>query len=298
MLSALKKVINVSGCEITIETEFPEFRQGDYIFCKVQIVGGEYEQHAKSITVSLEEAFWESRRDYGRRDYGGTSGQSRLERRKIESKIVASDLLIKTGETHNFRYSGKLTQNCCLSDLEGYEDLRGYDKNNLKHTAGWLLIVSVDVPKAKDPEQRVKIQVNLCKEVSVILYALKQEMGFIPAFLVGLVNKGDPHSTYNLNGRRDNEFRFNPPQRLKPHLDFLDLELVMRSDKTVQCKLVFDKSTEKSVGGFFKSLVNEDKARKHVTFSKEDLFDENGEPRHPHIAATIDKEIQAVITGS
>ena len=182
MLSALKKVINVSGCEITIETEFPEFRQGDYIFCKVQVVGGEYEQHATSITVSLEEAFWESRRDHGRRDYGGTSGQSHLERRKIESKIVASDLLIKTGETHNFRYSGKLTQNCCLSDLEGYEDLGGYGKESRKHTAGWFLVVRVDVPKAKDPEERIKIQVNLCKEVSAILDALKQEIGFIPAF--------------------------------------------------------------------------------------------------------------------
>jgi len=296
MLSALKKVINVSGCEITIETEFPEFRQGDYIFCKVQVVGGEYEQQATSITVSLEEAYWETGSHYN-----DTSNQGYLRRNKIEPKVVASDLLIRPLETHNFRYSGKLTQNCCLSDLEGYEDLRGYDKNNLEHTAGWFLIVSVDVPKAKDPEERIKIQVNLCKEVSTILDALKQEMGFIPAFrhsLLGLVNKGDPHSTYNLNGRRDNEFRFNPPQRLKPHLDFLDLELVMRSDKTVQCKLVFDKSTEKSVGGFFKSLVNEDKARKHITFSKEDLFDESSAPRYSHIAAVIDKEIQAVITGS
>ena len=289
MLSALKKVINVSGCEITIETEFPEFRQGDYIFCKVQVVGGEYEQQATSITVSLEEAYWETGRNYD-----GASNQSYLERRKIESKIVASDLLIKTGETHSFRYSGKLAQNSCLSALDSNE-------NHPHHTAGWFLLVNIDVPKAKDPEQRVKIQVNLCKEVSTILDALKQEIGFIPAFrhsLLNLTRKGDPHSTYNLNGRRGNEFRFNPPQRLKPHLDFLDIELVVRSDKTVQCKLIFDKSTEKSVGGFFKSLVNEDKARKHVTFSKEDLFDENGEPRHPHIAAIIDKEIQAIISGS
>ena len=161
--------------------------------------------------------------------------------------------------------------------------------------------MNIDVPKAKDPEERIKIQVNLCKEVSTILDALKQEIGFIPAFrhsFLGLGNKGDPHSTYNLNGRRGNKFRFNPPQRLKPHLDFLDLELVMRSDKTVQCKLVFDKTTEKSVGGFFKSLVNEDKARKHVIFSKEDLFDESGDPRYQHIAEIIDKEIQAVISGS
>jgi|GEM_PF-2489970 len=296
MLSALKKVINVSGCEITIETEFPEFRQGDYIFCKVQVVGGEYEQQATSITVSLEEAYWESRGDYD-----GSSHQSYLERKKIESKIVASDLLIKTGETHSFRYSGKLADNSCLSDLEGYEDLRGYDKDNLEHTAGWFLVVNIDVPKAKDPEERIKIQVNLCKEVSAILDALKQEIGFVPAFrhsLLGLVNQGDPHSTYNLNGRRGNKFRLDPPHRLKPHLDFLDLELVMRSDKTVQCKLVFDKTTEKSVGGFFKSLVNEDKARKHVIFSKEDLFDESGDPRYQHVAEIIDKEIQAVISGS
>ena len=293
MLSALKKVINVSGCEITIETEFPEFRQGDYIFCKVQVVGGEYEQQATSITVSLEEAFWESRRNYD-----GASNQSYLERRKIESKIVASDLLIKTGETHSFRYSGKLAQNSCLSALDSNEN---HPHHLEHHTAGWFLVVNIDVPKAKDPEQRVKIQVNLCKEVSTILDALKQEIGFIPAFrhsLLNLTRKGDPHSTYNLNGRRGNEFRFNPPQRLKPHLDFLDIELVMRSDKTVQCKLVFDKSTEKSVGGFFKSLVNEDKARKHITFSKEDLFDESGAPRYSHIAAVIDKEIQAVISGS
>ena len=292
MLSALKKVINVSGCEITIETEFPEFRQGDYIFCKVQVVGGEYEQQATSITVSLEEAYWETGRNYD-----GASNQSYLERRKIESKIVASDLLIKTGETHSFRYSGKLAQNSCLSALDSNDN----HLHKLEHTAGWFLVVNIDVPKAKDPEQRVKIQVNLCKEVSTILDALKQEIGFIPAFrhsLLNLTRKGDPHSTYNLNGRRGNEFRFNPPQRLKRHLDFLDIELVMRSDKTVQCKLVFDKSTEKSVGGFFKSLVNEDKARKHVAFSKEDLFDENAEPRHPHIAAIIDKEIQAIISGS
>ena len=117
MLSALKKVINVSGCEITIETEFPEFRQGDYIFCKVQVVGGEYEQQATSITVSLEEAYWESRRNYD-----GSSHQSYLERKKIESKIVASDLLIKTGETHSFRYSGKLAQNSCLSALDSNEN--------------------------------------------------------------------------------------------------------------------------------------------------------------------------------
>ena len=96
MLSALKKVINVSGCEITIETEFPEFRQGDYIFCKVQVVGGEYEQQATSITVSLEEAYWETRSHYN-----DTSNQSYLRRNKIEPKVVASDLLIRPLETHN-----------------------------------------------------------------------------------------------------------------------------------------------------------------------------------------------------
>jgi sporulation-control protein spo0M len=152
MITFLKKTFNISGCEITINPERSIFHQGDEVKCNFTIMGSEYEQTADEITISLEESWQESR--------GSGDNQSTVTIRKdIVTSVVGANLIIKPGDSHHYEFTAQLPPNCRLSDSSD--------------SLGWCMVVKIDVPRAKDPVERLSIEVVPHREFLAIEHSLQ-----------------------------------------------------------------------------------------------------------------------------
>ena len=84
-----------------------------------------------------------------------------------------------------------------------------------------------------------------------------------------------------------------PPQALKNELDCMDLSL-FQNGATTDCTITFDLQ-EKSVADYFKMVTFQDKVQKEISFSSEEIFDDEGNAKTAVIAQKIAKEMQQVI---
>ena len=157
-----------------------------------------------------------------------------------------------------------MPSNCRLSDSSDY-------------SSGWCLVVKIDVPRAKDPVERLSIEVIPHREFLAIQHTLVNTLKF---------------------EKKDNFFisrnRFIPPAALKSELDCINLNFYQDGINT-KCELVFDLQ-EKSIADYFKMLVRLDKVKREIIFSQSELLDENLKPKDHIIAKKISNEIEQVLT--
>jgi len=182
----------------------------------------------------------------------------------IDQKQLERNTSLKPGEAHKYEFSTCLPSNCRLSSSSG-------------HT-GWALVVKVDVPNALDPEERILLQVNPHREFFAIWQACEAELRF-----------SQETSTW---GHYYSD-RFVPPQALKSELDCMDLNLI-QNGTTTECTIIFDLQ-EKSVADYFKMITFQDKVKREISFSCDEIFDGDGNPKTTEIAQKIAKEMQEVI---
>ena len=252
MITFLKKTFNISGCEITINPERSIFHQGDEVKCDFTITGSEYEQTADEISISLEESWQQS------------SGENTVTIRKDRvTSVVGANLIIKPGDSHHYVFTAQLPPNCRLSDSSD--------------SLGWCMVVKIDVPGAKDPIERLSIEVVPHREFLAIEHSLQTVLKF------------EKKKSYFTSGAR-----FVPPEVLKSELDCLDLHCY-QDGITTHCEIVFDLQ-EKSLMDYFKMVVRQDKAKREILFSRDELFDENLDPNTKGISKKIAQEIQQVLT--
>ena len=157
MITFLKKTFNISGCEITINPERSVFHQGDEVKCDFTITGSEYEQTADEITISLEESWQESRGS-------GDSRRTVTIRKDRVTSVVGANLIIKPGDSHHYEFTAQLPPNCRLSDSSD--------------SLGWCTVVKIDVPRAKDPVERLSIEVVPHREFIAIEHSLLTVLKF------------------------------------------------------------------------------------------------------------------------
>lgn len=253
MINLLKKTFNISGCEITIDPDRSIYHQGDYIKCKFSITGSkDYEQTADEISIILEES-WET-----------SNGENNTTHRKDRViSVVDSNVALKLGSIFNYEFEAQLPQNCRLSDSSD--------------SLGWCLVVKIDVPRAKDPVERLSIEVIPHREFLAIQHTLESILKF------------ERKSTFFTSGER-----FLPPAALKSELDCIDLHCDQEGINT-NCELVFDLQ-EKSIADYFKTIVRLDKVKREIIFNQSELLDENLKPKDNIIAKKIVNEIEQVLT--
>jgi len=273
MITFLKKTFNISGCEITINPERSVFHQGDEVKCGFTITSSEYEQTADEISISLEES-WEETSGSGDNQSTVTIREDRV------LSVVGTNLIIKPGDSHQYEFRAKLPQNCRLSDSSD--------------SLGWCLVVKIDVPFAKDPKERLSIEVIPHKEFLAIEHSLETVLKFekkkYSFFSIPTKHKKHYNNDYTSG------VRFFPPEVLKSELDCLDLHC-NQDGITTHCEIVFDMQ-EKSLFDYFKMVVRQDKVKREILFSRDELFDENWDPDTKGISKKIAEEIQQVLTES
>jgi len=197
--------------------------------------------------------------------YTTGSGESQTTHYKtIDKKLLESNISLKPGEAHKYGFSTTLPPNCRLSSSSDH--------------VGWALVVKVDVPSALDPEERILLQVNPHREFFAVWQACEFELRFTQK------------SSFSPNYYSD---RFMPPQALKNELDCMDLSL-FQNGATTDCTITFDLQ-EKSVADYFKMVTFQDKVQKEISFSSEEIFDDEGNAKTAVIAQKIAKEMQQVI---
>jgi len=183
----------------------------------------------------------------------------------IDRKQLESNISLKPGETYKYRFSSTLPPNCRLSSSSG--------------DTGWALFVKVDVPNALDPEEQILLEVKPHREFFTIWQACEAELRF-------------SHEKGTFGSFHEKQ-RFVPPQALKSELDCMDLYLFQNGD-TTNCIISFDLQ-EKSVADYFKMITLQDKVEREISFSRRDIFDDEGRAQATVIAQKIAKEMQEVI---
>jgi len=257
MITFLKKTFNISGCEISISPERSVFHQGEEVKCSFNITGGQYEQTADEIIISLEESWTEST--------GGDPPSSRTVRVDRVARVVGKNTTIKPGETKSYEFSAELPQNCILSDASD--------------SLGWCLVVKIDIPHAKDPKERISIEVIDHREFLAIEDALQSVLKF------------EKKKSALTKGKR-----FIPPAVLRSELDCLDIHF-NQNGSTTECELVFDLQ-EKTLLDYFKMIVRQDKVKREIKFKRDQLFDKNFSPDTQEITKIIAEEIKQVLMGA
>ena len=256
MITFLKKTFNIAGCEIIIEPDRSVYHQGDFINCTFKITGSkEYEQIADEISISLEESWQETT--------GSGDNQSTVTiREERVTTVVENKTVLKSDITNNYEFSAQLPQNCILSDSSD--------------SLGWCLVVKIDVPNAKDPVERLSVEVVPHREFLAIEHTLESALRFEKK--TGFFNSNN---------------RFLPPSALKNELDCIDINCYQDGEIT-NCELVFDLQ-EKSIADYFKAILRLDKVKREIIFMQCDLLDENLKPKIEIITKKIANEIEQVL---
>ena len=200
MLTSLKRTFNIAGCNITIQPNQSEYHQGDPSSCELFITGGEYEQAADEITISLEESWTE-----------GSGDNQRTVRRNRDKKSLSGNIILRPGETHKYEFSTQLPPNCRLSSGSG--------------SLGWCLFVNVDVPGALDPNERLNLRVINHREFIAIWDSCVSDLRFT-------------EGTFSFYGKRF--IPPQPLQGELDCMDVALSQLSPLSGSTTHCTLTFD----------------------------------------------------------
>ena len=169
---------------------------------------------------------------------------------------------------HSFPFEADLPRNCRIST---------------PHT-GWCLVVSMDIPKALDPTERVVLKVEPVEEFLAIIEVCEEKLGF-----------QERQKTRNWNPRSSKTtFRLLPPEVLKSELDYLAFEISQTEDGGVEGDLIFN-LREKSIADYFKAIIGRDKIRKPFHLAASQLYAQDGRVRSGDIAEVIMGSLKEVI---
>ncbi len=260
-LESVKRTFNIAGTEICVLTEDDVYSQRDVVTGKVLVEGGQYDQNVRSIRLELKE-FWTEIRSTGKSTTTVTVYKTH---RTVE---LAGAITIERDSEHSYTFEVGLPPNARVST-------KG---------AGWLLKVQLDIPKAIDPSGAVKLTVEPAEEMLTIVEACESSMRFEES----LRHRGWDVKTASTR------FRLIPPDVLRSELDYLRLELKLEEDGSVSGTLVFDLQ-EKSIGDYFKAILNLDQVKRPLHLSREQIFTDGGGPNSRAISKVIGDAMQEVV---
>lgn len=259
-LTSLKRTFNISNAEVAVVTEDDVYSQSDRVSGEVVVRGGEYEQSGESIKLELQE-FWTETRDYT--DTSSTTVTKSMAR---EWLTLTENFSIEPRSEQSYPFEVQLPRNCRIS----------------KGGQGWRLVVTMDIPGARDRTGQVILEVQPAEEFLAIVEGCELGMRF----------------QEEIRRRRwltATHFRLNPPAVLKSELDYMELHLLHSEDGGVTGSLVFDLQ-ERSLADYFKAMIDRDEVKKPIALSRDDIFLPDGETNVAAITRSIGRSLQEVMT--
>lgn len=260
-LESVKRTFNIAGTEVCVLTEDDVYSQCDVVTGQILIQGGQYDQQVQSIRLELKE-FWTETRSTGKSTTTVTVYKTH------ETVDLAGASTIDRHSEHRYAFEVRLPPNARVST----------------NYTGWLLKVRLDVPKAIDPSGEVKLTVEPAEELLAIVQTCESSMRFEESLR---------HRRWEAKTTATH-FRLIPPDVLRSELDYLRLELKLGEDGSVNGTLVFDLQ-EKSLGDYFKAILNLDQVKRPLHLSPEQIFTNGGGPNSRAISKVIGDAMQEVV---
>lgn len=260
-LESVKQTFNIAGTEVCVLTEDDVYSQCDVVTGNILIQGGQYDQEVQSIRLDLKE-FWTETRSTGKTTTTVTVYKTH------ETVDLAGAGIIERQSEHRYPFEVRLPLNARVSTK----------------STGWLLKVRLDVPKAIDPSGEVKLTVEPAEELLAIVQACESSLRFEESLR---------HRRWDAKTSAT-RFHLLPPDVLKSELDYLRLELMLGDDGSVSGTLVFDLQ-EKSIGDYFKALLNRDQVKRPLHLTREQILTDRGDPNAQAISKVIGDAMQEVV---
>lgn len=238
-LESVKRTFNIAGCEVAVVVDDEVYSPMDRVTGNVLITGGQYEQRGDAIRFELKE-FWTETRSTGK------STTTVTVYKVHESVTLCGNFCIQPRSEQGYPIDVSLPRNARISQ-------RG---------TGWCLVVTLDIPGARDPKGTVKLKVEPAEEFLAIVQACCDfELGF----------KENERKRGWSSSTSATHFRLRPPRLLEPELDYLTLDLLQDEGGGVTATLTFDLQ-EKSLGDYFKAIFNRDRVRRTIQLTHEQIW--------------------------
>lgn len=261
ILEGIKRTFNIRGSQISVVLEDDIYSQADLIKGEITITAPDYKQAGNAINLELKE-FWTETRSTGKTTTTVTV-------HKTHVKVALHGVFdFEAGSQHRFPFEADLPRNCRIST---------------KHS-GWCLAVSMDIPKALDPTERVVLRVEPLEEFLAIMETCEEKLGFQERF----------NSRRWLKRTSETCFRLIPPEVLKSELDYMAFEISQAEDGSVEGNLIFNLQ-EKSIGDYFKAMIGRDKIRKPFHLASSNIYAQDGSVNSGEIAEAIMNSLREVI---
>ncbi len=261
ILEGLKRTLNIAGSKIIVVTEDQIYSQFDLIRGEVLVTAPEYKQAGHSIKLALTE-FWTEVRSTGKTTTTVTV-------HKTHAEVPLQGIFdFEPRSQHRFPFEVELPRNCRIST----------------ENTGWCLAVSMEIPKAIDPTERVVLEVQPAEEFLAIIEVCEESLRF---------QERQKSRQWNTRSSKT-YFRLMPPEVLKSELDYLAFEISQAEDGSVEGDLIFNLQ-EKSIADYFKAIIGKDKIRRHFHLASSQLYSQDGRVSSGDIAEFIRGLLKEVI---
>ena len=261
ILEGLKRTFNIAGSKITVVLEDEIYSQFDLIRGEVVVTAPEYKLAGNAINLELKE-FWTETRSTGKTTTTVTVHKTHVE------VALQGVFDFEPGSQHRFPFEVGLPENCRIST---------------SHT-GWCLVVTMDIPKAIDPTERVVLNVQPAEEFLAIIEVCEESLRF-----------QERQKSRHWNPRSSRTyFRLLPPEVLKSELDYLAFEMSQAEDGSVEGDLIFNLQ-EKSIVDYFKAIIRKDRIRRHFHLTSSQLYAQDGSVSSEDITVVIGGSLKEVI---
>ena len=262
-LTSLQSAFNIYGTTVEVVTDDYVHSQRDRVSGNVIIRGSDYEQRGRSITLELKE-FWTETRSSSQ---GGSTTVTVFEVHEVVT--LANEFTIQPRSEQSYQFEVRLPMKCRISTGD----------------TGWRLVVTMDIPKARDPTGEVTLHVRPAEEFIAIIEACESDMRFEwdKQFLKWDPSTGATH------------FRLIPPPALKSELDYIRLELLQGRNAEVTGSIVFDLQ-EKSLTDYFKAIIGRDQIDKPIALAEDDIFLPDNESNVEAITRSIGRSLYEVLS--
>ena len=261
ILEGLKQTLNIAGSKIIVVTEDQIYSQFDLIRGEVLVTAPEYKQPGNSIHLELTE-FWTETRSTGKTTTTVTVY-------KTHAEVALQGIFdFEPRSQHRFPFEVKLPRNCRISTGD----------------TGWCLAVSMEIPKAIDPTERVVLEVQPAEEFLALIAVCEERLRF-----------QERQKSRQWNARSSKTYlRLMPPEELKSALDYLAFEMAQADDGGVEGELIFNLQ-EKSMVDYFKAIIGKDKIRRPFRLASSQLYFQDGRVNSTALAVFIGGLLKEVI---
>ncbi len=261
ILEGLKRTFNIAGSKIVVTLEDDIYSQFDSIRGEVVITAPEYRQAGAAINLELKE-FWTETRSSGK-----TTTTVTVHKPHVEVALHGA-FDFEPESQHRFPFEVGLPENCRISTA----------------STGFCLFVTMDIPNAIDPKERLVLDVQPAEEFLAIIEACEEHLRF---------QEREKSRHWHPRSSRT-YFRLMPPEVLKPELDYLAFEMSQAADGSVEGDLIINLQ-EKSIMDYFKAILRKDRIRRQFHLTAAQLLAQDGRANSGEIALVIGGVLQEVI---